>query len=309
MTSPSSSRFLPLILVIGFGLLMGLIPVLVKLAAENAVSPSLFAIVQASGAGLAILALCRILGHRLSLDRRSMRYYAIAGLSGIALPNELLFLSVPHLGAGLIAILYCFPPLITLCMALAIGMERLNPWRAGGILLGLAASLAITLPKGNLNADPFWLAIAMSAPLSLAFGNIYRSRSWPPGAKPLPLAAGMLLAGALWLLPVLLLTGLTGETGAPILFPTERGILLLAFVVAITAIGYVMFLTLQQIAGAVYMSQVGYVITATGLAIGVGFLGEQYGPWIWVAVALVFAAVALATIPGKAPPVRHSDPL
>lgn len=299
MAFPFSSRFLPLILVIGFGLLMGLIPVLVKLAAENAVSPSLFAIVQAGGAGAIILALCRILGHPLPLDRRALRYYAIAGLSGIALPNELLFLSVPHLGAGLIAILYCFPPLITLCMALAIGMERLNPWRAGGILLGLAASLMITLPKGNLDADPLWLGIAMSAPLSLAFGNIYRSRSWPPGAKPLPLAAGMLLAGALWLLPVLLLTE---KAGAPVTLPTGSGLLLLAFVVAITAIGYVMFLTLQQIAGAVYMSQVGYVITATGLAIGVGFLSEQYGPWIWLAVALVFAAVALATIPGKTPP-------
>lgn len=287
------ASLLPLALVVGFGILMGAMPALVRQAALIGVPAVAFALAQALGAGGILLAACLAGKTPPPLERRHLRYYAVAGLSGIALPNAALYLAVPHLGVGLSGLTYCFPPLFTLAIALLLGMERPCPWRIMGIATGFAATVLIALPgPGGIDADPGWLMLAMVSPASLAFGNIYRSRAWPKGAPALALAAGMLLSGALWLVPLLVLSGepmagLSSWTGASIL----------AAAAIMTALAYAMFLTLQRVAGPVYLSQVGYILTGTGLCLGVLMLGESYPPRVWVGAALVVAGLLLASLP------------
>ena len=81
-----------------------------------------------------------------------------------------------------------------------------------------------------------------------------------------------------------------------------------------TGIGYAFFFRLQQVGGPVYLSQISYVNTAVGLAFAVLLFGERLNAWIWLAVALVFAGVALvnrtytppsSTSPGPAKPNSH----
>lgn len=290
MARSGRSHFIPVFLVLGFGVLIGTILTLVKVASEYGVGAASFAFVQAAGAGLIILGICLIRGEHLLFDDANRRFYAISGLSGIALPNMLLFLSVPHLGAGLTSLIYCFPPLATLMFALGLGMEKANPWRIAGLFVGFIATLLIALPENGIDADPLWLGVAMCAPLSLAFGNVYRSRAWPAGSSPMSLAAGMLLAGALWLVPLLPFADIGRTMNGPALS-------LLAVVILVNAVAYIIFLYLQKIAGPVYLGQVGYVNAASGLAIGVIVLGEQYSNWVWMAVAGVFAGVMLTTMP------------
>ncbi len=268
---------------------MGLVPPLAKLAAAHGVSAPAFAFWQALGGGLGITLACRARSQRMLWNRRHLRYYALSGLTGITLPNLLVYLAIPHLGAGLASVAYTFPPLFTMAVAAALGVEPLSWRRSAGILLGFLGTLMIALPEGSLPpaASPLWLFVALGAPLSLAAGNIYRSRAWPPEGQPLPLAAGMLLGGAAELLP--LTASLDGAIPAG-----SGGLLPLIAAGALTAPAYMMFLELQRRAGPVYLSQCGFIIALTGLAVGGLLLGEYYGPWLWAAVLTIFVGVALS---------------
>ena len=53
------------------------------------------------------------------------------------------------------------------------------------------------------------------------------------------------------------------------------------------------FFRLQQIGGPVYLSQISYANTGVGVAFAVLLFGERLSLWIWLAVALGFAGVAI----------------
>lgn len=299
-TSPTSS-WRPLALLLSFGLIMGCMMPLAKMAAAQGVPPAAYAFWQALGGGGLILALCRLQGRLPPLAPRHLCYYAVSGLTAIAFPNALMFAIVPRLGAGLASVVYAFPALMTFALAVAFGMERPQLRRAAGIGLGLAGTLLILLPRGSL-PDPSqggWMLLALLAPMSLAIGNIYRSRYWPPGTPPQALAAGMLLGAALLLVPVMPVMGgfylpFTGAAAATAIIMTQ---------ILVTAVGYLLFFELQRIAGPVYLSQVGYVMTTAGLIFAMVIFGESYSLWVWGAVALVFLGVAVTN---SRPPLPKS---
>ena len=59
-------------------------------------------------------------------------------------------------------------------------------------------------------------------------------------------------------------------------------------------------------AGAVYLGQVGYLVTLFGVLWGVLFFGETPSAWLWVAVVLVATGVALVNL-GKPKPASRSS--
>ena len=181
------------------------------------------------------------------------------------------FASISHVGAGFASMCLAFPPLFTYLMALALRMEPLSRIRLLGIGIGLVGSVLLALGKlQDGDAPRLWVLAALSIPLFLAMGNIYRSRYWPSGASPLSLAPGMLLGGALLLLPV----GLLGADLAPQL-GSQAAVLLLLVQMALFAIVYALFFVLQKLAGAVFLSQIGSVAAVLGAAMAIGLLGEQ----------------------------------
>jgi len=58
-------------------------------------------------------------------------------------------------------------------------------------------------------------------------------------------------------------------------------------------IAYTGYLWLLGRAGAVFTSQVAYIVTLTGVITSIVFLGERYGALLWIAVALMLLALAL----------------
>jgi drug/metabolite transporter (DMT)-like permease len=56
---------------------------------------------------------------------------------------------------------------------------------------------------------------------------------------------------------------------------------------------YFGFIWLIGQAGPVFASQVGYVVTGSGVVLGMIVYGERHSPWIWAALALMFAGLAL----------------
>ncbi|MCW0232332.1 MAG: hypothetical protein OJJ21_01910, partial [Ferrovibrio sp.] len=56
---------------------------------------------------------------------------------------------------------------------------------------------------------------------------------------------------------------------------------------------FIPYFELQRVAGPVYLSQIGYVMTATSLAVGTFVFGERYGLLVWLAVAVIVAGILL----------------
>ncbi|MFN4278191.1 MAG: DMT family transporter [Ferrovibrio sp.] len=284
------SRFYPLLLLIATGVALGFAPPFAKVAAGEGIPMIGFAFWQNFIGGLLLLLLALLNGARPPLQPRHLRYYAISGLITLALPSVMVFLAVAKIGAGLPSIVYAFPAMLTYIFALTLRMEKLAWMRAGGIALGLIGILMILLPRSGPvdEAALPWMLLALIAPVSLAAGNIYRTRAWPQDAAPLALAAGTLLGAAFWLL----LGGLAfGVAHLPAGRIDADWILVAAGIAAF--LSFIPYFELQRVAGPVYLSQIGYVMTATSLAIGTFVFGERYGLITWLAAGVIVAGIYL----------------
>lgn len=283
-------RFGPVLLLLATGGVFGALFPLGKLAAQAQVHPLAWALSLMLGGGAILTSLVLAGGERLPATRRHLRYYAVAGLLSTALPNLILFTVIPHLGAGLSSVVYTLPPILTLALAALFGIERPGLRRSIGIGVGFVGAALIVGPRGSLPSPGMygWMALALLIPASVALGNVYRTKAWPAGASPLALSAGTLLSGALWIALAIAATGHFGEVAT-----LSRAPVLAAVQAAFNALQFLMFMRLQQAAGPVYVSQVGYVGTAVGLASGALVFGETYTIWVWAACAVIVAGVLI----------------
>jgi drug/metabolite transporter (DMT)-like permease len=281
-----------LALLLATGGLNGSVFLLTRLAQQAGVPSLPWALAMMIGAGGVLALIARLRGDPMPGAGPYLRYYALAGLLSIALPNVILFLVLPRLGAGLASIVYTLPPILTLLMALALRIERPDLWRSTGMLVGLAGALLIVLPHGSLPSHGLagWMALAFAIPVSLAAGNVYRTVAWPAGARPVALAAGTMLAGGGWVAAAFLAFGQPGDLLLPALVPG-----LVAAQVAATAVAYLLYFRLQAVAGPVYLSQIGYLMTAVGLATGMLVFDEHYSLWVWSGAGVIVVGVLLVT--------------
>ena len=282
---------LALALVIVGGVVWGGTFTLAKLITEAGVHPFGLAL-WASVIGVVILLPFALLRHGgVPLGRDYVWVYVIAGTLGTALPSSVLFFAAAHMPAGIMAIIVSLVPLMTYGIALTLGVERLAGRRAAGIGLGFAAILMIVVPDAGL-PDPAmvpWALFALIAPLSYSGENVYLALRRPPRSSPFVLLCGMMIAGSLILLPLVWVSDawvLLDVISAipPWWIPTLS---------LINIIGYVMFLELIRLAGPLFAAQMGYVVTAAGVLWGIAIFDESHSVWIWAALAVLFAGVAL----------------
>ncbi|WEX10371.1 DMT family transporter [Chelativorans sp. AA-79] len=274
------------------GALLGLTPPLGKLATENGVSPAVWAFVISFGAGAVLLCALLVGDDRTALTAHRLRYYVITAAVSYAVPNLLMFSVVPHLGAGYTGIMFTLSPVVTLILSILLGVRRPNRLGIIGIAVGFVGAVIVATTRGEAGrpADLLWVAAGLLIPVSLAAGNIYRTMDWPENTGPIELAAGSHLAAAAMLLAGILLSGEAGS------FATLPGmpLLVLAQVAAASSM-FAFFFRLQAVGGPVYLSQIGYVGAAVGLAIGVLFLGERYSALTWIGAAILAAGVFMTT--------------
>ncbi|MEL6196306.1 MAG: DMT family transporter [Pseudomonadota bacterium] len=239
-------------------------------------------------AGAALLAT----GRKLPLSRHHAAFYAACGLLGTALPAALSFEAIRHLPVGIQSLVISMVPILTVAMALGLRIERAEARRVGGVLLGFAAVALIVVPDSSL-PDPA-LAVFVLLPLvsatCYALENIVIAKFRPPGVDALQIGCGLLWAAVIMLAPIVLIGGF--ETMPQRL---DSATVQLFAVTVFNIIAYLGFVWLIGHGGPVFASQVGYIVTATGVLSGVVFLGERHGLTLWLAMALLFAGVALVS--------------
>ncbi|QEN87169.1 DMT family transporter [Labrys sp. KNU-23] len=299
---PASKTSEPLILLLATGTLLGLNFPLGKLAGTAGIPPAVWTLLISTGCALVIGVVLALKREVFPLMPPYLRFYAIGGTISYAVPNFLVYLTIPHLGSGYTSIMFTLSPIITTILATALNARRPNLLGVIGILIGFIGAMLIVLGKGRVgDANPLWIGIGFLIPLSLAIGNVYRTLDWPPNARPLPLAVGTNLASSLVVSAALLLAngelGLSSLADAPLLSLIQ---------VAASAAMFAVFFRLQMAGGPVYLSQIGYVAAAVGLGSGTFLLGEHYDLLTWLGAVVIAVGVIVTTIAQRAPSIPSS---
>lgn len=230
----------------------------------------------------------------LGIGRRSsmFRYLVLSGLLFVA-PNMIAVMAAPRVGAGFVSLSFAFPLVLTYAFAVLLRIERLQVLRGTGVLFGLAGGVLLAVSGAELSVEAsWWSLVALTIPVFLATGNIYRTLHWPEGARPVDLALGMMATAFLALAVVNVAAGIP-------LLPvawTPQASLLLAAQIAIFTIQYGLYFRLQQTAGPVYLSQIGSVAAVVGLGLGYLVFGEIPNAAKLAAVASVGAGIVLVTL-------------
>lgn len=280
----------PLLLLL-LGCLWGASFSIAKLAIGGGIPVLGYAAWQALGSALVLLGILLIRRQSLPRGWKVWRFCLIAGFVGICVPNLIFYIVISHLPAGLMAVVVATAPIITYSLALSLAMEQGSRVRSLGIGLGFVGALVIILPSKSLpeELDILWLLLAFATPASYALSNLYTARARPQGQSNLAMACGMLLcAGTIQTL--LMVSLIPPYLPLPPWRPAEAA---LFAQIAISSVAYVILFYIVQAAGAVYFSQVGYIVTVAGLIWGMIFFGEQHSAWVYAGTALILAGFTL----------------
>jgi len=241
------------------------------------------------GASLLTVALLAT-GRRLPLTRRHLFFYLGCGLLGVALPGSFSYAAYRLLPVGVVMIVLSLVPIATLIVALPLRIDRASPTRLLGIGLGVLAVLLIALPKASLPGagQAAWILLPVVTALSYAGENVFIAVARPKGADPLVLMCGLMWGALLLLTPVVFLSGAWLDLTS--FGPPERAILGIS-IMNVTA--YLGFIWLIGHAGPVFASQIGFVVTGSGVVFGMVVFGERHSAWVWAALVVMFAGLTL----------------
>ena len=249
--------------------------------------------------GAVILAL--VAGRRTwAVARGRLMSFAIVGALFSAIPFSLISVATLTLPAGFTALLNAATPLFTAAIAVAFMGQSLG-WRmVAGLALGVAAVVVLVgwAPFEPTPAALLAVAAGLGAPLSYAVaGNFARARL--AGVEQLELATGMVVGGALVLLPIAALTGAPGT-------PRVDGIVSLVAVGTLsTALAWPLFFRVLRRTTPTAASTVTFIVPAFAVAWGAIALGEAVGLGLLVGFALILGSLALVLgiVPAGPPPV------
>ncbi|WP_427854536.1 EamA family transporter [Halomonas dongshanensis] len=274
-------------------MLLGLSTNLAKQASELALSPLAFLFWSLGGATLLLFILAIWRGQLPPVNQRTLEYYGVSALVGVAGSNLLFFSAIAHIGAGFVALVITLPPLLTYLGALALKVERFQLVRAAGVISALVGAMILAVHKlATPNVDVGWVLLALLGPVLLAIGNLYRSLRWPVGVSSEALAPGMLAAA------VMLLLGISFLPGFTLAVPT-LGIstfMLIAIQAAIFAGQFLLLFLLQKSGGPVLLSLLGSVGALFGVPVAILMQGESVPQGLLPGALLIGAGIALLNI-------------
>ncbi len=285
-------------LVLCMGLAWGLTFSLAKIVAGAGAHPFGITFWQALLGAAVLLAFNAKRRRRISAKPEFIRLYLICGLLGMVIPGILFFYAASRVSAGVLSITIIVVPLLTFLLSAFAGLERFALGRVTGVVCGAVAVVLLVAPEASL-PDPSvapWVLVACAAAACYAVENMVIALRMPEGADPFMVACGMFLMASAILGPLVVATGSFVPLGWP-WGPVEWSIVAMA---AIGAVAYSLFIYLIDAAGPVFASQTAYVVTLSGVAWGIALFGEQHSAWIWLALIVMLAGLALVT-PRKRP--------
>ena len=311
-----TARLAPFAALLAIGAAWGMTTPLVKIGVEAGFQPF----------GILLWQLCiavALLGGWLSLRRAlglgagpilplggpDLRLYAVVAGLGMVGPHYVSYTAVAHVPAGVISIIVSMVPLFALPLALILGMERFRPRPLLGLAMGAGAVVLLVAPQASLpgTAVAGFVLLATLTPFFYAVEGAYIARWGSRRAGPLQTLLGGALLGLVVVVPAV---AITGQAVSP-LRPWGAPEWAVAFSALLTPTAYAGYVALLRATGPVFAAQVSYIVTGSGVVWAMTLLGERYSPWVWAALALLFAGLFLVqprpALPPPAAPTRLGE--
>ena len=295
---PLLQKTLPWAFLLIMGTAWGLSFSLGKIAVENGAKPFGVAQFQVMFAGIILLFITVIRRKSIRDMKDKLALIFCVALLGAAIPSVLFYYAAPHVPAGVLSITVALIPLMTYGFSIPLKLETFSVIRIVGLVFGVIAIFLIVLPENSLpdRAALPWVLIACISALCYAVENIILGFKSALTVGPMRLAMGMNLMAAIALLPI---TILTDSLFSPS-FPLQKVDYAVIGLGLITVVAYTMFVLSVALFGSVFSSQVGYVVTLTGVFWGMFSFGESPSVWIWFSLFTMIVGLALVTPRKKA---------
>jgi len=240
-------------------------------------------------ASLLLVSLCFWRNQTMDIDVRTVSLLFVIGVLNSVVPFMLIGWGQLSIDSSTTAILLATSPFATLILSHFMTRDDRFAWnKLCGLALGFAG-VCVLLGKGlqgGLGSFTGMLAVVLAACCySLASILIRRLGKVPV----LALAAGTLVTGSLVILPVLLWLDPPWQQSY-----SRNTLAAMAFlVIGPTAIGYVLRAQIVKLNGAVFMSNVGYLIPLFAVFWGWVFVNNRPSGAIWLSLGLILAGIAL----------------
>ena len=286
-------KALPWAFLLIMGTAWGLSFSLGKIAVENGAKPFGVAQFQVMFAGNVLLFVTVLRGKSIRDMRDKLGFIFCIAMLGAAIPSVLFYYAAPHVPAGVLSITVALIPLMTYGFSIPLKLENFSVVRVVGLVFGVIAIGLIALPEKSLpdQAALPWILIACISALCYAVENIILGFKSALTVGPMRLAMGMNLMAAVTLLPVTILTDSFFSPSFP-LQTVDYAVIGLGL---ITVVAYTMFVLSVALFGSVFSSQVGYIVTLTGVFWGMIIFGESPSVWIWLSLCAMIIGLALVT--------------
>jgi len=240
-------------------------------------------------AGLIVFFICRIRQLKMPTDKRSLVTLACIGALNGLVPFTLIGWGQQTVDSALTALLLTTSPFVTLLLShFMTGDDRFSWNRLSGLMIGFVGVAILFGQEILLSGNNVFgmLAIMLAAACYSLSAMLIRKLAHLPS---LVIVTGSLVAMCCLAVPLLvwLYPPWQQET-------STKSLLALVFLAIFpTAIAYVLRAHIVRVNGAVFMSNVGYLIPLFAALWSWIFLGEIPKAVMWLAMALIFAGIYL----------------
>jgi drug/metabolite transporter (DMT)-like permease len=230
-------------------------------------------------------------GRPIRLGRPQILMAVLIAFIGTLVTGATSFQAAVHLPAGILSILLSLVPLFALPIAYWLGIDRPGLLRLTGLAMGLAGVALIVGPDAGLPEPGMvaWIPLALVAPALYALEGNLVARFGTAGLDPVSLLFLASAFGTPFAAVLALATGHFIDPRPPWGAPDAA----LAVSATVHALVYSAYVWLVGRAGSVFAAQVSYLVTGFGVVWAILLLGERYSSWVWAALVLMFAGLAL----------------
>ena len=284
-------KALPWALLLAMGTGWGLAFSLQKMAMTAGGTPLGMAFWQTALAAVITFFISRSIDQKVQIKRSNLFNYLLLAILASALPSSCLMFAAGRVPAGVIAINTTIVPMLTYALAIFTQREKRSMVRIGGIVCGFISICLLVIPETSLpnrEAVP-WIFVAALAPTCHAINNINVTRADMLAMTPIQIIYVANAFGAVMLLIVAL------STDQFILLRLPFG--LLEWVILANGLinvgAFFAFFTLIKLAGPVFASQAGYLVTIFGVIWGMVIFNEVHSGWVWSSLVVMLFGLSL----------------
>jgi len=299
-------HFWPWLILIATGTVWGLSFSLTKLATNTGAEVLGIAFWQTLLSGVFLLIYALIRNGSLGIRRHHFGLILVIALSGVLLPGIIFYSASRYVQPGILSIADTLVPMLTYGMALLIRLEKVSYIKLSGLLAGAIGILLLVLPESSLPNERavFWVLMSCFGAASYALENLIIDRYHPEDLGPIRISVGMNLVAALILLPL----AIYFEHLFIPHFPPGQLEWSILGIAMISAVAYSSFVFLIVSAGPVFASQVGYMVTLSGVFWGIIIFDDRYSASVWLALMVMLVGLTLVRPRRNKTPVTPSLP-